>query len=59
MDHDEDFAEEFGKIINNKDIREADATLTPEVFDYTYLNMELALPQDDPGQEFARVTNRL
>ena len=56
MDHDEDFAEEFGKIINNQDIPEADATFTHEVFDDTYLNMELALPQDEPGPEFARVT---
>ena len=59
MDHDEDFAEEFGKIINNKDIPEADATFTPEVFDDTYLNMELALPRYEPIPEFPRVTKRL
>ena len=59
MDHDEYFAEEFGKIINNKDILEADATFTPEVFDDNYLNMELALLRDEPGPEFARVTKRL
>ena len=59
MDHDEDFAEEFVKIINNKDIPEADANFTPEVLDDTYLNMELALPRDEPGPEFARVTKRL
>ena len=59
MDHDEDFAEEFGKIINNKDISEADATFTPDVFDDAYLKMQLALPQDEPGPEFARVTKRL
>ena len=59
MDHDEYFAEEFGKIINNEDILEADATFTPEVFDNTYLNMELALPQDEPGPEFAHVTKSL
>ena len=52
MDHDEDFAEEFGKITNNKDIPEADVTFTPEVFDDTYLNMELALPRDEPVPEF-------
>ena len=59
MDHDEDFAEEFVKIINNEDIPEADATFTPEVFDYAYLNMELAFSRDEPGPEFARVTKRL
>ena len=59
MNHDDDFAEEFGKIINNEDIPEADANFTPEVFDDTYLNMELALPRDEPGPEFASVTKRL
>ena len=59
MDHDEDFAEEFGKIINYEDIPEADANFTPEVFDDTYLNMELALPRDEPGPKFARATKRL
>ena len=59
MDHDEDFAEEFGKITNNEDIPEADATFTPEVFNDTYLNMELALPRDEPGPEFERVTKRI
>ena len=32
---------------------------TPEVLQDTYLNMELALPRDDEGPEFARVTKRL
>ena len=59
MDHDEDFAEEFGKIIKNEDIPEADVTFTSEVFDDTYLNMEIAFPRDEPGPEFARVTKRL
>ena len=46
MDHDGDFAEEFGKIINDEDIPEADANFTPDVFDDTYLNMEIALSRD-------------
>ena len=29
MDHVEDFAKEFGKIINNEDTPENDATFTP------------------------------
>ena len=39
----------------NKSISE----YTPEVLQDTYLNMELALPRDDEGPEFARVTKRL
>ena len=52
MEFDEDFQEEFGNIVSNDDIKEADDEFTPEVFDDTYLNMELALPS-------ARVTKRL
>ena len=32
---------------------------TPEIMDYTYMNMEVALPQDTEGPDFARVTKRL
>ena len=43
MDFDEDFQENFFNIVSNDDIKEADLEFTPEVFDDTYLNMELAL----------------
>ena len=58
LEEDEDFREEFEKIFNNKDIPEAD-DFTPEVLEDTYLNMELVLPRDSEGPEFARVTKRL
>ena len=58
MQDDEDFRDEFEKIYNCNEIPEADES-TPEVMDDTYLNMELALPRDDEGPEFARVTKRL
>ena len=58
LDEDEDFREEFQKIYNDKNIPEAD-DYTPEVLDDTYLNMEVALPRDGEGPEFARVTKRL
>ena len=58
FDEDEDFREEFQNIYNNKDIPEAD-DFTPEVLEDTYLNMELVLPRDSEGPEFARVTKRL
>ena len=73
LEEDPDFAAEFNKIFNNSAIPEADATndefmehvtfldseFTPECLQDTYLDMELALPRDDQGPEFARVTKRL
>ena len=43
MDFNEDFQEEFSNIVSNDDIKENDDEFTPQVFDDTYLNMELAL----------------
>ena len=57
--HDPDFQEEFDSIVNDKTVKEADDDFTPEVFDDTYLNMELAIPRDGEGPEFATVTKRL
>ena len=71
MEEDEDFAEEFNKLFNNANIPEADEDkryeftadsqfpdheFTPEALQDTYLNMEIALPKDGDGPEFARVT---
>ena len=53
-----DFNDEFNKIYNYSCIDEAD-THTPEVLEDTYINMELAMPRDSDGPEFARVTKRL
>ena len=49
MELDEDFQEEFNKINSDDNIKESDATYTPELFDYMHLNMEIALPRD--GEE--------
>ena len=59
MEFDEDFQEEFNKIVSENNIKEADANFTPEVFDDTYLNMELALPIDGGETTFTHVTKRL
>ena len=59
IDFDEDFQEEFNKIFSDDNIKEADATFTPEVFYDTHLNMELALPRDGGETTFAHVTKRL
>ena len=59
MEFGEDFQEEFNKIVSDDNIKEADATFNPEVFDDTYLNMELALPRDKGETTLAHVTKRL
>ena len=59
LEFDPDFQEEFNEIVNDTNIPEADKDFTPDVFDDTYLNMELAIPRDGDGPEYARVTKRL
>ena len=55
---DQDFDDEFRKIFNDNSIKEADE-YTEETLDDTYLNMEIALPRDSEGPEYAKVTKRL
>jgi hypothetical protein len=45
--------------VNDPGILEADKDFTPDLFDDTYLNMELVIPRDSDWPEFARVTKRL
>ena len=59
MKFDEASQEEFNKIVSNDNIKNADATFTPELFDDIYLNMELDLPRDGWETTFALVTKRL
>jgi Reverse transcriptase (RNA-dependent DNA polymerase) len=56
---DEEFQEEFENVINDKCIPEADDEFTPDSFNDTYLNMELALPRSGGEVEFAKVIKRL
>ena len=54
IENDSDFRQEFERIYNNYEIPEADDEYyTPDVFNNTYLNMELALPIDGEGPELA------
>ena len=46
FEEDPDFTEEFHEVISNNELKEADETFTPNVYD-TCLNMELAIPQQD------------
>ena len=43
--HSSDFRDKCHKVISNPEVKDADETFTPEVFNDIYLNMELALPQ--------------
>ena len=58
INDDPDFRDEFYKIYNNDAIKEAD-DYTAETLDDTYLNMEVALPRDSDGPEYAKFTKRL
>ena len=59
FDEDPDFAEEFHQVISNNELKEADETFTPNVYN-TYLNMELAIPQGDSLKpRLARFTKQL
>ena len=59
LEDDGEIREEFDQIYQDKDIPEADDVFTPETMDDTYMNMEVALPRDTEGPDFARVTKRL
>ena len=54
-----EFIEEFGRTINDPELREADQDFTPDAYDDTYLNMELALPRNGAEVQFGRVVKRL
>ena len=59
LEDNEDFRNEFDRIYEDKDITEADDVSIPEIMDDTYMNMEVSLPRDTEGPDFARVTKRL
>jgi hypothetical protein len=59
MEFDSEFEEELDKIISNPSVSEADKDFTQDVFNGTQLNVELDIPRDGDGPEYARVTKRL
>ena len=58
INDDTEFRNEFDKIYNNDAIKKADDYTDKTLYD-TYLNMEVALPRDSDGPEYAKVTKRL
>jgi hypothetical protein len=58
LDVDPDFREEFFRVYQSNEIKDADEEPS-EIADAQFLIMELTLPRDGEGPEFARVTKRL
>ena len=59
LKYDPEFQEEFNRIMNDSNVPEADVDLTPDVFDDTYLNTELAISRYGDRPEFDKVTKSL
>jgi hypothetical protein len=59
LEHDPDFQEELDNIVNNSKVPEANDDFAPDAHNDTHVSMELAMPRDGNGPEFARVTKRL
>jgi hypothetical protein len=62
VEDDPEFIEEFQNVVSDAMTPEEDENFTPDAFDDTYLNMEIALPRgggDPEDVQFARVTKRL
>ena len=58
MERDPEFVEEFKRVFNNYNIPEADG-FTTQVPEYTYVDMEIALPTDGEGPKRAKVKTYL
>ena len=57
MEDDPDFWDEFLNVVSNEEVKDADESFTPEVYDNTYLNMELSLPHGGEAMpQYAKVT---
>jgi hypothetical protein len=59
LQYDPEFQDEFGNAVSDSTLPDADAGFTPDTFNDTYLNMELALPRNGGEVEFAKVVKRL
>ena len=61
VEGDPDFMEEFQHVVSDYSMPEQDDNFTPDVFDDTYLHMEIALPRggDQEDTQFAKVVKWL
>ena len=57
------FGKEINNVVSDHQIPDADDTFTPDIFEDTYLNKEIAIARgagdDNDGVQFGRVTKRL
>jgi hypothetical protein len=61
VEEDREFVEEFQNVVSDQSVPEQDDIFTPDTFDDTYMNMEIALPRgtgDHEDMQFARVVKR-
>lgn len=54
MENNPDFQEEFDSIVNDPSVTEADDEFTPDVFDDTCVDMELAIPETETDLSLPR-----
>jgi hypothetical protein len=62
VEKDPDFIDEFQNVISDPEIPEEDESFWPDMFNDTYLNMEIALPcgsGDPEDAQYAKVTKHL
>ena len=62
IEDDPDFVDEFQNDVSDENVSDEEENFTPDVFDDTYLHMEVALPRgrgDIEDVQFAKVTKRL
>ena len=60
MEDDPDFQDEFRNVVSNEEVKDTDELFTPEVYDDTYLNMELSLTHGgEATPQYAKVTKRM
>ena len=58
VEEDLDFIEEFQHVISDQSMPEQDDNFTPDIFNDTYLCMEIALPRGGGDQEDTQFANR-
>jgi hypothetical protein len=51
VEEDPDFIDEFQNVVSDPEIPEEDESFSPNIFDDTYLNMEIALPRGSGDPE--------
>ena len=60
MEDNPDFWDDFRNVVSNEEVKDTDESFTPEVYDDTYLNMELSLQHGgEATSQYAKVTKQM